>query len=360
MVSIIDRYIARLFLGFFLGGLIVFVTLFVTVDFMSNFAKSDASFDSIVQFYLLSLPALVYQMMPVACLLGVVFTLGAMGKSNELVALFASGMSLARVSLPILSLVVLISSIAFFLNDRLVPFLNQKKNYVYYVEILKQPGLYSTVKANRIWYRSGPSLYNIKTLQPETASATGLTMYQFDSTWHLAQMITADAVKLEGATWDLSNGTVTVFPSDSNVPVTQPFKQKRITVSEDAKDLQSSGQSTDSLSLKELDRFIKKNRESGQINTTRYEVDYQGKLSFAMAAFVMSLIGIPFSAGKARSGSAAFSVGITIGLAFAYWAFYSSGLTLGKHGALPPILAAWVPNVAMSIFAVVTLVRLRR
>lgn len=359
MISIIDRYIAKMFLGYFLGGLIVFVTLFVTIDYMSNFVRTDAALESVVSYYLLSTPALVYQMLPVACLMGVVFTLGSLGKTNELIALFASGMSLARVSLPILVPVVMISSIGFFLNDRIVPFLNQKKNYVYFVEIRKQPGLYSTVKTDRIWYRSGNSLYNIKTLQPETATAMGLTMYQFDAAWNLAQMITAESVRLQGSSWDLEKGTVTIFPSDSNVPMTAAFKQKRIKVAEDAKDLQNSGQSTDSLSLKEMKLFIAKNKESG-LDTTRYEVDYHGKLSFALAAFVMSLIGIPFSVGKQRSGSAAFNVGITIGLAFAYWAFYSSGLTLGRHGALPPVLAAWVPNVAMVAFAVFMLIRMRR
>lgn len=359
MISIIDRYIAKMFFGYFLGGLIVFVTLFVTIDYMSNFVRSDAALESVVSYYLLSTPALVYQMLPVASLMGVVFTLGSLGKTNELIALFASGMSLARVSLPILVPVVFVSSIGFFLNDRIVPFLNQKKNYVFFVEIRKQPGLYSTVKTDRIWYRSGNSLYNIKTLQPETATAMGLTMYQFDSSWKLAQMLTAESVRLQGSSWDLEKGTVTIFPADSNVPMTAAFKQKRIKVAEDAKDLQSSGQSTDSLSLKELNRFIAKNKESG-LDTTRYEVDYHGKLSFALAAFVMSLIGIPFSVGKQRSGSAAFNVGITIGLAFAYWAFYSSGLTLGRHGALPPALAAWVPNVAMVAFAVFMLVRMRR
>lgn len=348
-----------MFLGYFLGGLIVFVTLFVTIDYMSNFVRTDAALESVVSYYLLSTPALVYQMLPVACLMGVVFTLGSLGKTNELIALFASGMSLARVSLPILVPVVMISSIGFFLNDRIVPFLNQKKNYVYFVEIRKQPGLYSTVKTDRIWYRSGNSLYNIKTLQPETATAMGLTMYQFDAAWNLAQMITAESVRLQGSSWDLEKGTVTIFPSDSNVPMTAAFKQKRIKVAEDAKDLQNSGQSTDSLSLKEMKLFIAKNKESG-LDTTRYEVDYHGKLSFALAAFVMSLIGIPFSVGKQRSGSAAFNVGITIGLAFAYWAFYSSGLTLGRHGALPPVLAAWVPNVAMVAFAVFMLIRMRR
>lgn len=359
MVGIIDRYIAKLFLGFFLGGLIVFVTLFVTVDFMSNFVRSDAPFQAIVSYYLLSLPSLVYQMMPVACLMGVVFTLGTLGKSNELVALFASGMSLARVSLPILSLVVLISSISFFLNDRVVPILNQKKNYVLFVEIQKKPGLYSTVKTDRIWYRSGNALYNIKTLQPEASTAMGLTMYQFDNTWRLAQMITAQLVQLEGTTWNLSKGTVTVFPTETNVPMTQAFEKKKITVAEDAKDIQSSGRTTESLSLKELGRFIKRNKESG-LDTLTYEVDYHAKFGFAMAAFVMSLIGIPFSVGSARAGSAAFGAGVTIGLAFAYWAFYSSGLTLGKHGALPPIAAAWAPNVLMSGLAIFLLLRMRR
>ena len=359
MFSIIDRYIGKLFIVYFLGGLIVFVTLFITVDAMSNFVRADAPLQSIVSYYLFSLPALMHQMVPVGCLLGVVFTLGSLGKTNELIALFASGMSLARVALPILTLVVLLSSLSFFLNDRLGPFFNQQKNYILYVEIKKQPGLYSTVKTNRIWYRSGNSLYNIKTLQPDTSTAKGLTMYQFDGIWRLAQMITADTVKLNGQRWELSTGTVTLFPEDSSVPITQSFKTKTISVNEDSKDLQASGKSTDSLSLKELGHFIKKNKESG-LDTTNYEVDYHAKISFAMAALVMSLIGIPFSVGKQRSGSAAFSVGVTIALAFAYWAFYSSGLTLGRHGAIPPVLAAWVPNVAMSAFAIFTLIRLRR
>lgn len=359
MVSIIDRYIAKLFWGYFLAGLIVFVTLFVTIDYMSNFVRAEAPLSAVASYYLYSMPALVYQMLPVACLLGTVFTLGNLGKANELIALFASGMSLARVSLSILISVFAISIVSFFVNDRVGPILNQKKNYVYYVEIRKQPGLYSTVKTDRIWYRSGNSLYNIKTLQPEAKRAMGLTLYQFDATWHLIQMLTAHSVHLEGTNWNLENGTVTIFPKDSPVPMTQTFTRKTIKVEEDSKDLQNSGRAADSLSLSELDHFIKKNK-SGGLDTTRYEVDYHGKFSFALAALVMSLIGIPFSVSKTRSGSTAFNVGITIGLAFVYWAFYSSGLTMGRHGALSPVLAAWIPNVAMMAFAVFLMIRMKR
>jgi lipopolysaccharide export system permease protein len=141
--------------------------------------------------------------------------------------------------------------------------------------------------------------------------------------------------------------------------VTKPFQRKTITVAEDSKDLQDSGRSTDSLSLKELERYIRKNKEAG-LDTLRYEVDYQAKLSFAFAGLVMALIGIPFSVGKARSGGTAANVGITIGLAFAYWAFYSSGLTLGRHAAIAPALAAWVPNVLMAGLAIFALMRLKK
>lgn len=359
MINIIDRYIAKLFLGFFIGGLVVFVTLFVTVDFMTNMVRFNAPTSALIEYYALFTPGIVYQMIPVACLLGTIFTLSTLSKNNELVALFSSGMSLARVSLPILVLVMFISAVSFWLNDRLVSVVNQRKNYVLYVQIRKQPGLYSTVKTNRIWYRSGNVLFNIKTLQAEQAHAQGLTMYYFNGAWQLIQMITAEDVKLMGENWELENGTVTLFTADSNVPMTQNFKHKTITVNEDTRDIQQSSQSSDTLSVSELKRFITRNKESG-LDTLRYEVDYHAKFAFAFAAFVMSFLGIPFSATRQRAGGAAFNVGITILLAFGYWAFYSSGITLGQHGALPPVLAVWVPNLAMVALSAFFLFRLKR
>lgn len=348
-----------MFAGFFIAGLSVFVTLFVTVDFMSNINRFDAPVEAVGQYYMYAIPGIIYQMIPVACLLGTIFTLSALNRSNELVALFSSGMSLARISMPILALVVLVSGFSFWLGDRVLPIITQKKNYVYFVEIRKQPGLYSTVKTNKIWYRSNNILFNIKTLQPERAQAQGLTMYYFDGDWQLIQMITAASVALKGDTWDLENGSVTLFPRESNIPMNQEFKQKTITMGEDSSDLQSTSQASDMLSLKELQKFIQRNKEAG-LDTLRYEVDYHAKFSFAFAALVMSFIGIPFSVSRQRSGGTAVNVGICVGLAFGYWSAYSSGLTLGQHGALPPIFAAWVPNLAVLALSIVFLLRLKK
>ena len=55
-----------------------------------------------------------------------------------------------------------------------------QKNYIFLVEIAKQPGLYSMVKENKIWYRSKDSLFNIKTLNIKKRQAQQLTLYNFD------------------------------------------------------------------------------------------------------------------------------------------------------------------------------------
>ena len=358
-MNIIDRYIAKLFLSFFIGGLVVFVTLFIAVDFMANISRYNAPGGAVLQYYLFFAPSLVYQMLPVACLMGTIFTLSTLNKTNELVALFSSGMSLARISLPILFLVVTISAVSFGLNDRVFPIFNQKKNYALFVEIRKQPGLYSTVKTNKIWYRSGNVLFNIKTLQAEQNSAQGLTMYSFSNEWQLIQMLTADKVRMDGSKWNLSDGTVTLFTKETTVPMTQAFKEKTISVADDTKDIQKSSESSETLSVAELKRFIQRNKESG-LDTLRYEVDYQAKFAFAFAAFVMSFLGIPFSVTRQRGGGTAFNIGATIVLAFIYWAGYSSGLTLGRHGALSPVVAVWLPNFAMVALSAVFLFRLKR
>lgn len=358
-IQIIDRYIAKLFIAFFIGGLVVFLTLFTAIDIMTNISRFDATATAILDYYTYYMPGIAYTMVPVACLMGTVFTLSTLNRNNELVALFSSGMSLARISAPILSLVVVISGLSFWLGDRVLPYLTQKKNYVYHVEIRKRPGSYATVKTNRIWYRTHNILYNIKTLQPERSEAQGLTMYYFDSTWHLIQMITAGKVALKGETWDLSNGSVTVFERDTNIPLTQDFAEKTISMGQDAADLQSTSQPSEILSLSELRKFIERNKEAG-LDTLRYEVDYHSKFGFAFAAFVMSFIGIPFSVTRARSGGTAFNIGLCVGLAFLYWTGYNSSLTLGQHGVIPPLIAAWAPNLAVLALSVFLLIRMKR
>ncbi|MGZ5279822.1 MAG: LPS export ABC transporter permease LptG, partial [Pseudobdellovibrionaceae bacterium] len=302
-------------------------------------------------YYLYSLPEIIYRMGPVACLLATIFTFYTLNRNNELVALFASGMSLLRITGSILVGVGIISVGIFYMSDRVLPNFTKQKNFIFYRDIKKNPSLYSMVRNEKIWYRSKDSIFYIKTLNPDAKEAQGLTLYYFNESWDLIQMITADKVQLADQNWNLSNGSVTLFTEESSFPLTSQFEKKTIVMSEDAKDLSSSANTADVLSLKELGDFIKRNKDAG-LDTVSYEVDYHSKYGFAFAAMVMTLVGIPFSVGKHRSGGTMLNVGLCLGVVFFYWIFYSSALTLGKHGQINPIVAAWVPNVLLTMVGV--------
>jgi lipopolysaccharide export system permease protein len=356
----IDRYVSGLFWVSFIGGSLVFVTIFLAVDAMSTMVSHKGlSLAVLLNYYIYYIPEIFNKLLPIACLLGTILTISTMNKANELVALFASGMSLFRITLPLLIWVMLISGVAFVTMDRLGPAMARKKNFILFNDIEKKPSLFSVVKTNKIWYRSKNAIFNIKTLSVQGDTAQSLTLYFFSPEWDLLQMITADKVELKDSFWNLIDGSVTLFTGNSSFPMTSQFKTKKIVMGEDAKDLQSTGQTSDMLNQTELSRFIERNKEAG-LDTIRYEVDYHSKFSFAFAGLVMCLLGIPFSVGKARSGGSMMNVGIVIVLVFTYWILLSSSLTLGTHGHLNPILAAWAPNLLMGSLSYFFMLRLKR
>ena len=359
-MQLIDRYILKLFFLFLAAGVLVFVTLYLTVDVMSfAMRNADAGGAVLLRYYAYKSPGVIYQLMPVACLLATIFTLSTLNRTNELTALFSLGMGLARVAAPILAAVACVSLAVFIIGDQVLPKLSQKANYVEYVEIKKRPGLYSTVKTNKIWYRSENVLFNIKTLNPQAARAQGITLYYFDPNWDLTQMITASEVEMKGNLWELKNGLVTLFAEESSFPLTRSFADKTISMNEDLRDIQATTNSSELMSVRELSHFIERNKEAG-LETLRYEVDYHAKFGFAFAAFVMSMVGVPFSVHRARSGGTFVNLGACLAMAFIYWALYNSGIILGQHGYIPPVVAAWGANALTALVAVFLLRRLRR
>lgn len=345
---------------YFVAGLLVFVTIFMAIEFTSTSMRfSDVSFDVLRRYYANYLPIIFNQLTPVGMMLATLFTLSTMNQNNEIVALFSMGTSLARISLPILVLIGCLSVFSFWIGDRLVPIFAQKKNYIFYVEMKKRPGLYSVVRKNKIWYRSDNMIFNIQTLNADKGLAEGITLYYLDEAWNLVQLIKAKSVVMQNKVWSLETGTVTLFAEESSFPLTKAFAKKTLTVNEDLADVRSAPPTSDAISFGQLKKFIQKNKDAG-LDTLRLEVDMHAKLSFSLAGLVLSLMGIPFIVQKSRSGGNIFNVGVCICAAFFYWVMFSASLALGKNGLLPPILAAWLPNLIMGGGATYFLLRLKK
>jgi lipopolysaccharide export LptBFGC system permease protein LptF len=80
------------------------------------------------------------------------------------------------------------------------------------------------------------------------------------------------------------------------------------------------------------------------LNVVDLAVELHRKLAFPFVTLVMTLLAVPFGVSTGRRG-ALYAIGLGIVLAISYWIVMSLFVALGKSGLLPPLLAAWTPNV---------------
>jgi len=356
--SLIDRYIAKSYIGFLILGIVVFLTLFLVIDFMTSLSRFDVPLSTLSSYYTVYIFEILYQLLPVASLVGVVFTLSSLNRTRELTALYSLGMGLRRVVTPIFVIILLLVIFSFYLGDKVLPITKKKRDYIYYVQMKKNPGLYATVKTDKIWYRTDNIIFNIKALDGPNKQAFGVTLYYFSPNWKLEQLIFAQKAKIKNGAWVLEKGNTTLFVDDFSTPLSKTFETKSIVMNQELSDIQATSLASESLSFNELGRYIEKNKSAG-LDMTSFEVDYHSKLSFPFTILVMSLLGVPFVVAHERSGGGTKNIGLVMVMTFAYWTLLTSGLALGKHGDVPPVVAAWGPNVIILLLTLVFF-RMRR
>jgi lipopolysaccharide export system permease protein len=88
------------------------------------------------------------------------------------------------------------------------------------------------------------------------------------------------------------------------------------------------------------------------MDATSYEVDLQTKLAFPWISPLMVLIAVPFAIKRRLSGGMALSFGVAMFIGFGYAVLAAFCVSLGHSAALPPLVAAWLPN---AIFAMIGL-----
>ena len=101
----IDYYILREFLSTFIIVSIFFTLISLIVDVFENlnrFIDNQVSYNVLVEYYRASLPSMISVTIPVSCLVSSVFTYGMMIQRKEWLVLKSSGLSLYRLSIPVL------------------------------------------------------------------------------------------------------------------------------------------------------------------------------------------------------------------------------------------------------------------
>jgi lipopolysaccharide export system permease protein len=358
---ILQNYIVREYLkifGFSLSGLILIYIVVLFFQKVDSFIKYQAPFQLIFEYLLYKIPEVTFQWtLPYAVLLATLLTLSTLSRHSEIIAMKAGGVSLYRITFPLLFIALLISLCSFLGNEYLTPYTNQKTKYLLDVKVRKENPS-SFFKNYKIWYRSDHRIYNIQLLDPDKKILKGLTLYHFDNQFRCIQRIDAREAKWTNGKWEFYDGAVRDFDARGSIRVT-PFEEMGLALPERWESFQTIERKSREMNYEELRTYIQKIQSAGY-DATPYVADLYSKLSYPFLNLIMVLIGIPFALKTGRSGGMALSIGVSVIIGFIYGLTFYIFLSFGKSGILSPSLSPWIPTFLFGLAGIFTLMSIKQ
>jgi lipopolysaccharide export system permease protein len=351
MDSILDRYLGQGFLRIFILSLVCTTSLYLIVDFfdrIGTFLDTGAPVWTIIRYFFYKAPLSVSRVIGFASLFSALFSLGMLARAQEITAMRSSGISVRRIALPLLIVSTIVALFNFFWNEALVPIFSHQAQTIYTTEVKNKPQQ-SLLGTRDIWIRGEGSFINVDNFDTQNTLLEHVTIFLLNRDFSLRGIVEIPRANWNGRSWDAKEITQWNLLPDGKM-----VSQKATTIppiSESPEDLKLLARDTDEFSFFDLQKQISDMKSKG-IDTTSQEVDLQGKLAFPLISPLMVLLAIPFALRRQMTGSMALSFGFAMLIGFGYWVLSAFCISLGYSGALPPWLAAWLPN---STFAMIGL-----
>jgi LPS export ABC transporter permease LptG/LPS export ABC transporter permease LptF len=346
---IIDRYLLREYVKFLVIGLGVGAVVFLVVDLLQTldrFLRIKPPFVYILQHFLYRLPGALYDGLPIVVLIATVFLFLSLTRAHELDALKAAGVSLYRVSVPVLLLALTLSVGAGFFQETALPAINARADEVDCVKI--RGGLPRHLqKRNQLWYRSTETrFWRMELLDPVERSIDGLLILEVDANFQLVSRLDARKARWTPAGWELTQGFTRQVVNGTRME-SKPFDRITLRMPEHIEDFTNVQKPPEIMSFRELRAYVQKLQETGH-QAAKYVVELYSKLAFPLVHLIMALVAIPFALVSPRGGGRALGIAIAIVISVGYWLVHYMALAFAKADLLPPFLAAWTANIVFA------------
>jgi lipopolysaccharide export system permease protein len=358
-VKILDRYVLRETAAALLAGLVFFVSVFIVVDV---FEKIDTYLDNQVPaatvaiYYLMGIPGIALQVLPMAMLLSALLALGQLGRTNELNAMRTAGLGPGRIAAPLIAMAFAVSALAFVVNEMVLPDMNARRIRLYRTEIKKENVEGKQTRTNLAYLGTGGRTFLIRAyLIPSQEMREVVIQEVRDNA--LIGRIDAATGKWENGRWVFRNGYTRRF--DRGGETAAQFTELTIPgLRERPSDFAEAEEDPKGLSYWALRDYIGRLHQSGSRVQT-YLVELYLKISFPLTNLVVVLIGVALAL-RNRRGGLAIAFGLSVFISFIYYALIRTGQALGHNGALPPLLGAWLGNIVFGLLALELFRRARR
>jgi LPS export ABC transporter permease LptG/LPS export ABC transporter permease LptF len=352
--NILDRYILREFLKILALVLISVIALFVIIDFTEtakDARESGASASTILTYYRFQIFTIINWTLPISVLVATLVTFALLQKNNEVTAVKSSGVSLYRIGAPIVAVAVVMSVLAYFILDFVLPYSTRRADEMKR-RIDGNQVVASTSTQQKLWYLGkGHYILNFLGYDAQNKRLTQVQVFEFDpAAFRLTRRVYAQRATWNGRAWAFENGWMRSFPDNGPYTWTEIKEPVALFYSETPDDFATEVKAPEQMTYAQLRRYIATLRESGyaadELTVRLYE-----KTSWPAISIVMALIAMPFAFRMGRRG-ALYGVGIALGVGLAYWMIYRIFTNFGDVGNLPPLLSAWAANILFALGAV--------
>lgn len=353
-MKIIDRYLVTELIKPFLLGIAGFV-LIMTTDLLFTFVDMIINKGipawAIIQLVFYKLPAIMVLTFPVSFLFAASIVLGRLTKDNELAAMRTSGLSFIRISAPILVAAVLVSILAFFNNEAIVPMANKVSDRIIRQIIYKQPTI--EIKEQIFFKDNMNRFFYVQRVDPKKNTLGNIMIYDLNAA-KFPRVITAISAKAVGSTWALENGTVHSYDESGKINYEAAFKTMNIAVQESISSF-SDQKTTDEMNSAELKKLIS-SLNMGGVSTNSLKTDLYLKYSIPITTLVFALLAIPLSMPSKVAGKS-WGFALSVIIMFSFYVFASVFRSMGRGGMVYPIVAAWFPALFVSLFGAALMFR---
>jgi LPS export ABC transporter permease LptF/LPS export ABC transporter permease LptG len=360
--QIIDTYVLTNFILYFTLMLLSFVLMtevYTFFELLSDVIKNNIAMSRVFTYLFFLTPKLIYDSTPLGVLVAVLVTFGVLTKHNEVTAFKASGVSVYRLVLPVFLASTVLSLSLFAFDYRYVPEANRKQETIR--DEIKGRPVQTYLRPDRKWIKGeGSKIYYYKYFDQQQSLMIGVSVYELDpDTFRLRRHISAARARWEAYThtWIFENGWMRDLkgtrPVSYNAFQTATFAEIGEPPSYFLKEVKQDKQ----MNFEELAAWIRELQQSG-FDTVRLQVQFHKKFSAPLFALVMAVISVPFAFLTGSRGAMA-GVGVSLGIAIAYFSINLLFEQIGNLNQLPAAVAAWSPDAVFSLAGMYLLTRLR-
>jgi lipopolysaccharide export system permease protein len=337
--------------------LVAFIGLFAFFDFlaaMDRLLRPGVKISAVVLSIALGLPARVYELAPLAALIGAVYTLAGLANTSQFTAMRSAGLGMRvallmmlKIGLVIVLITVIVGEIVTPLAERLSVVLSETK-----LASVKRDGRLSSGQWLRDTVEDAEGTKRVRYVNfkayAEEEGITDLTVYEFTVENRLLSFLHAKQAKYEAdGRWLLLNVQhKTMVYSDNERALS--LQEKTL-----AADMWHSSIDPDVLSGVYIDpekmsalqllryaRFLKENRQ----RTDKVDLALAKKVFYPLAIFVMMIIALPFAYLHTRNGGVSFKIFIGIMLGIAFYLLNNLFSHLTVVASMQPLLSASIPS----------------